>query len=82
MRCLVADMTQPTVTAEDRATCEAFDILCHKYVQRADDRQRSMGLQYTTAETHDLAKFVASQVLAERKRWAEVVEALLAFTLR
>lgn len=33
-----------------------FDYLCTKYVQRADDRQRSMGLQYTEAETHDLAR--------------------------
>lgn len=30
--------------------------LCKKYVQRADDRQKAMGLQYTEAETHDLAR--------------------------
>lgn len=36
-----------------------FHFLCRKYVQRSDERQRSMGLQYTTAETHDLAKEVA-----------------------
>lgn len=30
--------------------------LCRKYVQRADDRQKSLGLQYTEAETHDLAR--------------------------
>jgi hypothetical protein len=38
---------------------QAFDFLCRKYVQRADARQQSMGLQYTEAETHDLAKQVA-----------------------
>lgn len=36
-----------------------FAFLCRKYVQRADDRQRDMGLQYTSAETHDLAKELA-----------------------
>lgn len=35
---------------------DAFAVLCRTYVQRADDRQRAMGLQYTEAETHDLAK--------------------------
>lgn len=29
--------------------------LCQAYVQRSDDRQKAMGLQYTEAETHDLA---------------------------
>lgn len=33
-----------------------FDFLCQKYVQRADARQKAMKLQYTEAETHDLAK--------------------------
>lgn len=37
---------------------EMFEFLCRKYVQRADDRQKRMGLQYTTAETHDLAEEV------------------------
>lgn len=37
-----------------------FEFLCRKYVQRSDDRQRAMGLQYTEAETHDLAKEVAA----------------------
>lgn len=36
-----------------------FNFLCRKYVQRADTRQKSMGLQYTEAETHDLAKEIA-----------------------
>ena len=36
-----------------------FEFLCRKYVQRADDRQRAMGLQYTEAETHDLASEMA-----------------------
>lgn len=42
-----------------------FEFLCRKYVQRSDARQKSMGLQYTEAETHDLARemsaFIASQ---------------------
>lgn len=33
-----------------------FDFLCKKYIQRCDMRQKEMGLLYTTAETHDLAK--------------------------
>jgi hypothetical protein len=45
-----------------------FAFLCQKYVQRADDRQKEMGLQYTEAETHDLAKecdrFAAQRVTA------------------
>jgi hypothetical protein len=35
------------------------------YVQRADDRQRSMSLQYTTAETHDLARTIATFVIEQ-----------------
>lgn len=38
----------------------AFGFLCRKYVQRADARQSEMGLQYTEAETHDLARAVAA----------------------
>ncbi len=38
----------------------AFLFLLRKYVQSADDRQRAMGLQYTTAETHDLAKEITN----------------------
>lgn len=34
---------------------DIFAFLCRKYVQRSDDRQKAMGLQYTEAETHDLA---------------------------
>lgn len=33
-----------------------FDFLNRKYIQQADIRQRAQGLQYMTAETHDLAK--------------------------
>lgn len=43
-------------TLEDALSPEAiFAWLCRKYVQRADARQKSMGLQYTEAETHGLA---------------------------
>jgi hypothetical protein len=33
-----------------------LEWLRKKYVQRADERQKAMGLQYTEAETHDLAR--------------------------
>lgn len=36
-----------------------FAFLIAKYVQRSDERQKAMGLQYTEAETHDLAKQIA-----------------------
>jgi hypothetical protein len=36
-----------------------FEFLTRKYVQQADERQRDMGLQYMTAETHDLASELA-----------------------
>lgn len=38
---------------------DLFNFLCRKYVQRADARQKAMGLQYTEAETHDLAREIA-----------------------
>jgi len=63
-----------TDTPERELIEEAFALLCRKYVQRSDDRQKEMGLQYTEAETHDLAeliaKFTASRVdkLEERVR--------------
>jgi hypothetical protein len=38
-----------------------FQFLCKKYVQRADDRQKTLGLQYTTAETHDLAEVIEAE---------------------
>lgn len=40
-----------------------FDLLIHTYVQQQDKRQREMGLQYTTAETHELADVIARLVL-------------------
>jgi hypothetical protein len=42
-----------------------FAFLSRKYTQAADRRQREMGLQYTTAETHDLAKEMARFFAAE-----------------
>lgn len=39
-----------------------FDLLSRKYVQRADARQKTMGLQYTEAETHDLAKVITRAI--------------------
>lgn len=38
---------------------ELFTFLHQKYVQRADERQKAMGLIYMEAETHDLAKEIA-----------------------
>lgn len=43
-----------------------FEFLCGKYVQRADDRQKQMGLQYTEAETHDLARELAKFIELDR----------------
>src|SRR6478736_6794180 len=36
-----------------------FKFFEKKYVQRADERQKNLGLQYTEAETNDLAREVA-----------------------
>ena len=36
-----------------------FQFLNRKYTQSSDDRQKEMGLQYMTAETHDLATEIA-----------------------
>ena len=53
-----------TDTPADPIAAEArdlwFEFLCRKYVQRADERQAAMGLQYTEAETNDLAKECAT----------------------
>lgn len=45
-----------------------LQYLDQTYDQRADDRQKAMGLSYMEAETHDLAKnmaWVFDQVLAQ-----------------
>lgn len=57
-------LAAPSVAGED-AERALFAFFCRKYVQRSDDRQRSMGLQYTEAETHDLAKETA-RFIADR----------------
>ena len=59
-------------TRERELVETVFDFLCRKYVQRADERQKSMGLQYTEAETHDLARQIAT--LLERLTSSEVTE--------
>ncbi len=38
---------------------DLFAFLSRKYVQRQDARQKAMGLIYTEAETHDLAREIA-----------------------
>lgn len=43
----------------------AEELLRQKYVVRADDRQKAMGLSYLEAETKDLAKTVADFVMKE-----------------
>lgn len=59
--------------SDGRLTLEAelFAFFQKKYVQSADDRQRSMGLTYTEAETHDLAKEVAEFI---ERRASQAVE--------
>lgn len=49
---------------EDDLEAALFAFLCRKYVQHANYRQKAMGLQYTTAETHDLAVEVAGFIRA------------------
>jgi hypothetical protein len=48
---------------------DIFAFLTRKYTQRADARQRGMGLVYMEAETHDLARelerFVAANSLED-----------------
>jgi len=51
---------------------EIFAALNRKYVQRADARQHSMGLQYMEAETHDLSRFIAN-LFATRLEQAEAL---------
>jgi len=45
---------QPEASTLDEQTI--FNFLQRKYVQRADDRQKTMGLVYMEVETHDLAR--------------------------
>lgn len=49
---------------------EIFAWLQGKYVQRADERQKAMGLVYTEAETYDLAdslaRYIASYVKGKK----------------
>lgn len=56
-----------------------FNWLCSKYVQQQDARQKEMGLQYTTAETHDLAEqidLVLDSVTKERDTLRDVLTLL------
>lgn len=46
---------------------QLFAFLCQKYVQQADERQKQMGLTYTTAETHDLASEIAKFIECTRQ---------------
>jgi hypothetical protein len=46
---------EPAVSLED----DIFGILTRIYVQQADNRHKAKGLQYMTAETHDLAETMA-----------------------
>jgi hypothetical protein len=43
----------------DELEAKLFEFLCRTYVQHSDNRQRALGLQYTTAETRDLAREIA-----------------------
>jgi hypothetical protein len=51
-----------------------FEYLANRYVQRADQRQFSMGLQYTEAETHDLADEVMKYLHARALAFAKMEE--------
>jgi hypothetical protein len=53
-----------------------FDFLRRKYVQRQDARHKEMNLQYTTAETHDLAAELSRFILAQAQRPHTAPEAL------
>lgn len=60
-----------------------FHFYERKYIQRSDARQQMMGLQYTEAETHDLAKETARFILTldldgcgDRLKVEEIREAL------
>lgn len=46
---------------------ELFQFLCASYTQVQDERQRKMGLQYTGAETHDLAREIVRFLKRRRK---------------
>ena len=83
-------MTLPTdpipsalAAAREARVQQWFEFLCKTYVQRADERQVEMGLQYTTAETHNLAKvcaaFAAAHIEALAQRCAELEKALKPF---
>lgn len=52
---------------------DLFALLCKKYVQRSDERQTAMGLQYTTAETRDLARTIARFLTLRAKPEGEPV---------
>lgn len=52
---------------------EVFAFLNRKYVQRADERQKKMGLQYTEAETHDLAEEIHVNCIAPLRELLEEV---------
>jgi hypothetical protein len=39
---------------------DAEAMLRRKYVARADERQKAIGLSYVTVETNDLAHFIAA----------------------
>ncbi|MCE9567419.1 MAG: hypothetical protein K8U57_35915 [Planctomycetes bacterium] len=49
----------------DEITERALVMLDGKYIARADDRQRELGLAYIVAERKDLAREIASLILAE-----------------
>jgi hypothetical protein len=52
-----------------------FNFICQTYVQQSDKRQQSMGLQYTTVETHDfavqLANFIAHNIIERAAKIAD-----------
>lgn len=53
LRLILSGHASPAEPIDDEAAVVRW--LSRSYVQRSDDRQKAMGLQYTEAETHDLA---------------------------
>jgi len=62
--------------SDERLTLEAilFSFFTRKYVQEADERQKGLGLTYTSVETHDLAKEVANFIIS-REEWSRRAKA-------
>lgn len=50
----------------DEITGKLFNFINKTYTQEQDARQKMLGLQYTTAETHDLAATISKFLIKEK----------------